>query len=232
MPDFKLIMFDCDGTLADSQHLIVEAMQRAFSGCGLTPPGRASILHTVGLSVPDAIAALAPAQEATVLSALSSAYRDWCFSIRQDGQNLEPMFPGAAALLRKLARRDDILLGLATGKSRRGVQRLIETERLAGFFATLQTADDAPSKPHPAMLYAAMAETGASPADTIMIGDTSYDMAMARNAGVMAIGVSWGYHPPANLKRAGAAHIVHSFAELGALLGIKAPAHTTLAAAE
>ena len=121
-------------------------------------------------------------------------------------------------MVRRLAARPDVVLGIATGKSRRGVAHLVERHGWARVFATIQTADDAPSKPDPAMLLRAMEATGARPADTAMVGDTSFDMAMARAAGVRAIGVSWGYHPVAALREAGAETIIDRFEALDAAL--------------
>jgi phosphoglycolate phosphatase len=231
MSQVKLIVFDCDGTLVDSQYLIVSAMQRAFLGEGLLSPERASILHTVGLSIPEAVRALAPDAARDVQLRLCTSYRDWCFSFRQQSPATEPLFNGASNLLRKLADRPDVLLGVATGKSRRGVHRLIEAEGLQGIFATIQTADDAPSKPHPAMLHAAMAETGAEACHTYMIGDTVFDVAMALSAGATPIAVSWGYHAGRELRKAGAAHLVRSFGELDMVIE-RATSRGSLVAAE
>jgi phosphoglycolate phosphatase len=216
----SLIVFDCDGTLADSQHVIVEAMRLAFEDADLAAPGRAVILRTVGLSVPEAIKVLAPEQFSEDRSALARSYREHCAILRAQPEGQEPLFPGAASLLSKLAAKDDVVLGIATGKSRRGVMRFIEENGLQGIFSTIQTASDAPSKPHPAMLLQAMEETGASPGATVMIGDTSFDMIMAACANADAIGVTWGYHRPADLKMAGARTLVSSFPALErALLG-------------
>jgi phosphoglycolate phosphatase len=209
-----LIVFDCDGTLADSQHTITESMRFAFQSTGLAAPERSSILRIVGLSMVEAVAALAPGQCEARRDDVVRAFRERSTTLRQTATMREPMFPGAASLLRSLARREDVILGLATGKSRRGVARIIEQHRLDGMFATIQTADDAPSKPHPAMLLQAMDETGTSPARAVMIGDTSYDILMATSANVASIGVTWGYHTKAELRQAGANTIVHSFAEL------------------
>jgi len=210
----KLIVFDCDGTLVDSQHLIAESMRLSFEGSGLAAPERTAILRTVGLSVPEAMRVLAQEQSPGTRDELARSYREWCMVLRRQPNTDEPLFPGAASLLFSLAAREDVLLGLATGKSRRGVTRFIEQNGLQGIFATVQTADDAPSKPHPAMLLQAMEETGATPGTTIMIGDTSYDMLMANCANVEGIGVSWGYHPVADLRKGGAKTIVRSFAAL------------------
>jgi phosphoglycolate phosphatase len=220
MAEPRLIVFDCDGTLVDSQLLIVDAMRQAFQGAGLRAPERAQILRTVGLSVFEAMASLVPHESPETLQKLTTTYREWCFTLRQQPGMQEPLFEGAAALIHDLAIRADIILGIATGKSRRGVARMLGSAGLEGAFATIQTADDAPSKPHPAMLLQAMAETGVSPAQTVMIGDTAYDMQMAASAGVSAIGVAWGYHKQAELKKAGAAFVARSFAELALLLGM------------
>ena len=214
----NLIVFDCDGTLADSQHLIVQAMRLTFQSAGLAIPERTEILRTVGLSVPEALLMLAPDQYPDARNELARLYREWCMNLRRQPNWEEPMFEGAASLLFSLAAKDDVLLGLATGKSRRGVDRFIEQNGLHGMFVTLQTADSAPSKPHPAMLLQAMEEAGATPETTVMVGDTSYDMIMAACANVAGIGVSWGYHAAAELKRSGAKAVVHSVPALGALL--------------
>ncbi len=213
-----LIVFDCDGTLADSQHIIAEAMRFAFLSAGLAAPERGAVLRTVGLSLSEAVADLAPDQCAAARDDLVRAYRDRHNALRESGQGREPMFVGATPLLHSLAAREDVVLGLATGKSRRGVMRFIEHNELDGVFSTIQTADDAPSKPHPAMLLQAMEETGASPQATVMIGDTSHDMLMAASANAASIGVTWGYHTSAELKRAGAKMIVRSFAALAQVL--------------
>jgi len=209
-----LIVFDCDGTLADSQHIITDAMRFAFQSAGLAAPQRSSILRIVGLSLGEAVAALAPDQAEARRDEIVRAFRERSTALRLIATMHEPMFPGAASLLRALSEREDVILGLATGKSRRGVARIIEQHGLDGIFATIQTADDAPSKPHPGMLLQAMDETGTSPATAVMIGDTSYDMLMASSANVASIGVTWGYHTKVELRQAGAKTIVHSFAEL------------------
>ncbi len=213
-----LIVFYCDGTLVDSQHLIAEAMRRAFLSAGASPPQRAEILRAVGLSMPETLGLLAAEYSEEKRDKIAQAYKEWCFALRQQPNMAEPMFTGAASLLLDLAAREGVILGLATGKSRRGVARFIEHNGLEGVFSTLQTADDAPSKPHPAMLLQAMKETGIPPEKTVMIGDTSYDMLMAACAKVASVGVSWGYHSVADLEKAGAGSIVHSFSALACRL--------------
>lgn len=208
-----LIVFDCDGTLVDSQRIITEAMQFAFRSSGLVEPARSRILRTVGLSMPEAMDDLAPDQCQPTRNELIRAYRERCMALHSNNAR-DPMFTGAAQLLLGLGKRDEIILGVATGKSRRGTMRFIEQNALEGVFATIQTADDGPSKPHPAMLYQAMEETGISPDATAMIGDTSYDMLMAASANVAGVGVTWGYHTKAELQGAGARLTVGSIPEL------------------
>jgi len=190
----RLIVFDCDGTLLDSQHPIVEAMGEAFAANGLPAPSRAQVLRHVGLSVSEAMTAMTGAAEKSLILPLTASYRAAFAGLRQTAAFNEPMFPGAREAIAALVKEEALLLGIATGKSRRGVELFLARENLAHVFATVRTADDAPSKPHPAMLLQAMAETGARPNETVMIGDTSYDMLMANQAGAMAIGVGWGYH--------------------------------------
>lgn len=208
-----LIVFDCDGTLVDSQHIITEAMRFAFRNAGLDEPSGDQILRAVGLSLPEAMTDLAPDQSRSTRDELMRDYRERYMALRR-GNAREPLFMGAAPLVLGLGKRDDIVLGIATGKSRRGVMRIIEQNALDGIFATIQTADDAPSKPHPAMLYQAMEETGIAPEATVMIGDTFHDMLMAASAKVAGVGVTWGHHTKAELHRAGARLTVSSFPEL------------------
>ena len=210
----RLIVFDCDGTLVDSQHLIVAAMHQAFETHGLSPPAPEDVRRIIGLSLEEAIGRLTPDRGQVRLNELGFAYRQAFVGLREAIDHHEPLFPGAEAALRRLSGDKDVLLGIATGKSRRGVQVFLDRFGLDGCFATIQTADDAPSKPHPAMLDQAIAETGADPAQTIMVGDTSFDMMMARSAGVSALGVTWGYHAPDELLRAGAHRLASDFDEL------------------
>jgi len=200
----KLVIFDCDGTLVDSQNAICAAMEHAFTALGLSPPGRADILGVVGLSLPESFAALAPQQPPSVQFELAQLYRSDFPGKRQLTAMHDPPFDGIRDVVADLGRRDDILLGIATGKSRRGVARILEREGWEDFFVTIQTADDHPSKPHPSMILRAMAATGMEPTGTVMVGDSTYDMEMALSAGVRAVGVAWGYHAPERLKVAGA----------------------------
>ena len=199
----RLAVFDCDGTLVDSQHSICAAMTLAFEGEKLAAPDRMTILSVVGLSLPLAIARLLPEAEADFHDHLSESYKRAFQQMRRDNAVSDPLYPGIAELIRELD-ADGWLLGVATGKSDRGLNLCLAHHGIDAHFVTLQTADRHPSKPHPSMLLTAMAEAGASPETTVMIGDTSYDIDMALSAGTRALGVGWGYHLPADLIAAGA----------------------------
>jgi phosphoglycolate phosphatase len=214
----RLAVFDCDGTLVDGQAEICSAMGQAFAGLGLAVPPRHAILSTVGLSLHPAMRRLLPDAEPDLHEALASAYKQAFRAAREAGRVHEPLFDGIAALVADLAKAG-WLLGVATGKSQRGLTACLAMHGLSHHFTTLQTADNHPSKPHPAMLEAAMAECGAAPHETVMIGDTAYDMAMARAVDVRALGVAWGYHSTAELEAAGAHGVAHSCAHLKDLLG-------------
>ena len=208
----KLILFDIDGTLVDSQNLIVEAQARAFASLGMKAPARHEALAVVGLSLHEAFDALTEGRGPS--EALALAYKEAWTQLRHESDHHDPLYPGAQDLLDVLSRRQDCLLGVATGKSRAGINRLFDQYGWHKIFTTVQTADDAPSKPAPDMFLRALAETGLTPRDACMIGDTTFDMHMAHHAGAHAIGVSWGYHRHEKLLKAGANMIVADFAGL------------------
>ena len=207
-----LVVFDVDGTLVDSQEIIVAAQRDAFAACGLRAPSRERSLSIVGLSLHEAFTALVGPKGP--IEALAEAYKDAFGRLRADPACAEPLFPGAAETIRLLSARQDVVLGIATGKSRRGVAHLLERHGWEHTFRTIQTADDAPSKPDPGMLLRALAETGSVPDGAVMVGDTTFDMAMARAAGIRPVGVSWGYHPVPALREAGAEIVIDGFDEL------------------
>jgi len=208
----KLVIFDIDGTLVDSQDFLLEAQRRAFAAHHIEPPSRERSLSIVGLSLREAFTVLAG--EKGPVESLAQAYRDAWAVMRDDPAFDDPLYPGASETVAALAGRDSVMLGIATGKSRRGVTHLLDRRGWSDWFSTVQTSDEHPSKPAPDMIFTALAETGAPAAATYMIGDTTYDMAMARAAGVHPIGVAWGYHPPAELHEAGAERIIADFEEL------------------
>lgn len=202
----RLALFDCDGTLVDSQANICMAMEHCFEKSGLVPPDRHAIRQIVGLSVPEAIEMLLPEGDAALQAVLAQDYKLAFHALRGRGLIDEPLFDGITEAMAMLDAAG-WLLGVATGKSDRGLTLCLEHHGMTRRFVTLQTADRHPSKPHPAMINAAMAEAGATPETTVMIGDTSFDMVMARAAGAHALGVGWGYHAADELTRAGAHRI-------------------------
>jgi phosphoglycolate phosphatase len=214
----RLALFDCDGTLVDSQANICLAMEYAFEEAGLTPPLRTATRRIVGLSLVEAMRILLPDSEDALHRDLAERYKAAFFTLRDNGLVDEPLYEGIAGVLSKLD-EDGWMLGVATGKSDRGLERCLDTHAIKGLFVTLQTADRHPSKPHPSMIYQAMADAGADPKSTVMIGDTVYDIHMGKAAGCRTIGVNWGYHPVAELLEAGADRIAESMDELALMLG-------------
>jgi len=209
----RLAIFDCDGTLVDSHADICRAMEDCFLRARLEPPPREATRRVVGLSLVDAIAQLLPSAEPAFHAELAEEYKRSFHQLRAGGQIEEPLFDGMLDLLHALE-AEGWLLGIATGKSDRGLRLCLERHGIHGRFITLQTADRHPSKPHPAMIEAALDEAAAEPGLSAMIGDTSYDMAMAKAAGVTAIGVGWGYHDAAELLEAGADFIAEHPAQI------------------
>lgn len=211
--ELRLVVFDVDGTLIDSEHNIVAAMTEAWSRMELGVPEPADVRRIIGLSLVEACAALLPWAPHNLHRSVAEAYKDAFRALRLLPDTEEPLFPGVMAALDELERAG-YLLGLATGKSRRGVQSMLDGHGLHGRFLTIQTADDNPGKPNPAMLQRAAAECGVDPARVVMIGDTTYDMLMANSAKAAALGVSWGYHSLAELHDAGARMVIDSFNNL------------------
>jgi phosphoglycolate phosphatase len=202
----RLIVFDCDGTLVDSQQLIVEAARQTLLAHDIEPAEASAVRAVIGLSLELALAQLVPDADERMLISLAATYRTTWRLLRTQGV-LEPLFPRTREVLAALDRAGH-LLAVATGKSRPGLLRVLDHHGLTALFVSFQTADRHPSKPHPSMLQAAMRETGSNPSETLMVGDTSFDMTMARAAGARAIGVGWGYHPPELLEDAGAERIL------------------------
>lgn len=210
----RLVIFDVDGTLVDSQGDIVAAMTRTFKAVGAPAPDRATMLGVVGLSLEVIMPTLAPDLSAKQHAQMVEAYKEAYVDLRAKGgvAQSSPLYPGARAALGLLQAQDHTLLGVATGKSRRGLDKLIEGHGLQGLFATQQVADHHPSKPHPAMVLQAMSEMGVEARNTVMVGDTSFDMEMARAAGARTVGVSWGYHGRDRLQAADV--LIDDFADL------------------
>ncbi len=207
----KLVIFDCDGTLVDSQHMICAAMQQAFLDHSIDCPPREKVLSIVGLSLRESFERLGEGARGFPVDTLIDRYKVAFFMLRETQVEMEPLYPGAREAIENLAGRADMLLGVATGKSQRGVRMVLGHHGLLDHFSTIKTADDAPSKPHPGMVLEAMREAGSLPGDTVVVGDTTYDIEMARAAGAFAVGVSWGYHPVAELHAAGANEVIGDF---------------------
>jgi phosphoglycolate phosphatase len=208
----RLALFDCDGTLVDSGANICLAMEEAFAAARLAPPERAAIRRIVGLSLVEAMALLLPEGDAALHRYLAEDYKRVFAGLRSSGGLLdEPLYDGLGALIEALD-ADGWVLGVATGKSDRGLGFVLDHHGIRHRFVTLQTADRHPSKPHPSMIEAAMAEAGAAPETTVMIGDTVFDIAMAVAAGAHGVGVAWGYHAAEELHAAGARHVARDAA--------------------
>ncbi|MFC3570726.1 HAD-IA family hydrolase [Paracoccus simplex] len=213
----KLVIFDIDGTLVDSQQEITQAMNRGMSAAGLPELEPARILSIVGLSLPVAVERLLPEVAADLQRRVVAGYRESFIAARAAGA-LPPLYPGALDCLEALASLDRVVLGIATGKPARGLAAILDAHGLTGRFTTRQSADGHPSKPHPAMLHSALAETGVPAARAVMVGDSTFDMEMARSAGVAGFGVGWGFCPAAELQAAGARLVAPDYPALtGAL---------------
>lgn len=209
----RLAIFDVDGTLVDSQATIVACMREAFAAEGLAPPSPEAVRRIVGLTLPLATLELLGEPDPVRAERLAEHYKAAFFAARTRPDFSEPLFPGAREVLDRLAEAG-WLLGVATGKAMRGLRAVLERHGLEDRFVTLQTSDLHPSKPHPAMIEAALAETGCRPEAALMVGDTTFDMLMAKAARVAPIGVAWGNHPAEELEAAGAERILARFEEL------------------
>ncbi|WP_142848565.1 HAD family hydrolase [Telmatospirillum sp. J64-1] len=213
----RLAVFDVDGTLIDSQHNIIAAMTEAWRAHGYADPRPEAVRRIIGLSLVEAVATLMPEASPEEHLKVAHAYKDAFFTLRQAPDHHEPLFPGAREALARLE-DEGWLLAVATGKTRRGLDAMIERHGLEGIFVSLQTADGNPGKPHPGMLLRAVEEAGAETANSVMIGDTTFDMQMARSAGTGAVGVAWGYHAASELRAAGAHVLVEDYGHLPGLL--------------
>ncbi|MGB8274447.1 MAG: HAD-IA family hydrolase [Alphaproteobacteria bacterium] len=209
----RLAIFDCDGTLVDGQYAILAAMRAAWRAEHIPDPDPDKVRRVVGLPLVTAIETLLPDASAALHRALSVHYVEAFQRLRMAPDYREPLFPGAVEALERMA-SEGFVLGIATGKSRRGLLATLGRHGLERRFATFQTSDEGPGKPDPRMVNLAMADIGAEPAGTVMIGDTVFDMEMAQNANVIAVGVSWGYHGGHELRAAGAVAVADTFDDL------------------
>jgi len=191
----KLIVFDWDGTLMDSEAQIVTCLHAAIADLGLEPMDDLTVKNVIGLGLREAIDTLVPGRDERFQQAFVDSYRNYWF--QSTGSQL---FEGVPEVLDSL-RQQQLLLGIATGKARRGLDRALGETDLATLFHATRCADEAPSKPHPRMLMEIMAELDVLPGETLMVGDTEYDMEMASNAGVAKIAVRTGVHTQERLNR-------------------------------
>jgi phosphoglycolate phosphatase len=199
----RLAVFDCDGTLVDSGAPIYAALKTCLEQNGIPVPPPSVSRRVIGLSLTEAMAALLPKESGDRHAQLADDYRRAFTDLRASGDVEEPLFDGVLDLLDALE-GDGWLLAVATGKSVRGLKHCLDRHDIHARFVSLQTADRHPSKPHPSMVEQAIADAGASAQTTIVVGDTSFDMAMAANAGAVGMGAGWGYHEPQELIEAGA----------------------------
>lgn len=205
----RLAIFDCDGTLVDSGGTIFHALRATFAEAGMALPPPSVTRRVIGLSLHEAMAGLVPGASAAEHRQLAERYKQQFTAMRAAGQVEEPLYPGIIDLLDALE-EDGWQLAVATGKSDRGLKHCLQRHDIHARFVSLQTADRHPSKPHPSMVEEALAEAGADPAQSLMIGDTSYDMEMGAAAGVIPVGVAWGYHHQDDLHAAGAVFVAEA----------------------
>ena len=218
MNDIKLAVFDCDGTLVDSQHAIFQSMSVAFEQNDLPVPSRDAVRRIVGLPLLDGIALLAPDGSPELIETLRDGYSGEWQKLRATQSLEEPLFPGTLEAI-DAAQNAGWLLGVATGKSYRGLVATLSHYEILDRFVTLQTSDKVSrGKPFPDMMLAALEEAGCDKANAIMIGDTTFDIDMAQNAGVRAVGVNWGYHEANELMASGAECVINEFHELSSAI--------------
>lgn len=214
----KLAIWDIDGTLVDSRKVIQRAMEQAFFRAGLPPIEYDRTRTIVGLELTEAIMRLAPPDyPAERIPHLATFYKEAFVEQRAEPGFEEPLYEGALDTVQRLA-DEGWLMGVATGKARRGLDIVFEHHDLHRYFDTFQTVDGGPGKPHPRMVLDALRETGTDAHQAVMIGDTRFDMEMGRSAGVHALGVSWGFHTEDEIRDGGAHAVHHDFTALNVAL--------------
>jgi phosphoglycolate phosphatase len=210
---FDLIAFDWDGTLFDSTALIVRCIQSACRDLGVAVPSDVDAAYVIGLGLHDALRHVTPDLPPERVNELGRRYRHHYFA----RQHELVLFEGTLDMLHALKQRQHFL-AVATGKNRAGLDQALAQSDLHGLFDATRTADETASKPHPLMLQELMAQLGTSPERTLMIGDTTHDLLLARNAGTASVGVSYGAHDHAAFDAHGPLFVAHNTAELHAWL--------------
>jgi phosphoglycolate phosphatase len=211
---FDLIVFDWDGTLFDSTALITRCIQAACADVGVEVPSDRDASYVIGMGLIEALQHAAPGLARERYPELGQRYRHHYFA----KQHEVVLFDGTLAMLQALKDREHVL-GVATGKSRRGLDEALNSVQLKNVFDGTRTADETASKPDPRMLVELMEQFGVSPGRTLMIGDTTHDLQLAANAGTACIGVSYGAHEPSAFHAFDPLHIAHSMADLHDWLG-------------
>lgn len=219
MSTLRLAIFDCDGTLVDSQRSIVRAMCAGFANEGLALPAREAILATVGLPLRQCVERLMPDAPSDQIDRVAQGYSDSYRLHRESGMDEPPLYPETRAMLETL-HAQSIVLAVATGKSRRGLRHTLAVHDLAHLFAETRTADDGPGKPNPTILLDICDCVGIPPAESAIIGDTTYDIEMGVHARMTSVGVAWGYHDEPTLLRAGAVEVIDSWSQLAPYFGV------------
>ncbi|MEE9432965.1 MAG: HAD-IA family hydrolase [Sphingorhabdus sp.] len=214
----RLALFDCDGTLVDGQANHFQAMEQAFFAADIEPIPRSETRRVIGLSLLESMRVLAPETGEDTRRAMVESYKSAFLEMRGNGAIEEPLYEGMRELLVALD-GDGWMLGVATGKSDRGLTKCLAHHGITDLFVSLQTADRHPSKPHPSMVYQAMGDAGVDADGTVMIGDTVYDIEMGKAAGCRTIAVGWGYHGIDEMHAAGAGALAETMAELKQILG-------------
>ncbi len=216
--NLRFAAFDLDGTLIDSAATIIEGVFACWAACGFAEPDSQTVRRVIGLPWEESIVELIPGAGETEFAAIRNYHDEVRRGVRtRPPADISP-FPGAHEVLDRL-NAEGYLLGIVTSRSSHRLPELLDDHGLAGRFQTFKTADMGPGKPNPQLLLEAMAELGVDASGTVMVGDTTFDVLMATNAGVAAVGVSWGVHEPDELDAAGAHCVIDAFHELPPILG-------------
>ena len=210
----RLVIFDVDGTIINSQAVIVAAMNEVFSEFGLPEPSLNSVLSIIGLTLEQAIARLLDRAIDSEICQMAVSYKNHFVELQKLPQMQSPLYEGITQVIDTLANQRETLLAIATGKSRHGLNKMIDIHDFGDKFIALRSADDCPSKPHPAMILECCEAAGCDALQSVMIGDSTYDMQMAIEAGCKALGVSWGFQPVHELVKSGAQAIVERPSDL------------------